>query len=196
MKTMTDMTSATSTQVSRNYWWTLAIRGLVAVFFGLAALLWPGLTLFILVIFFGAYVLIDGVVAMITSFQGRGNFRQWWVLLLEGLAGIVAGVLTFVWPAITALALLYLIAGWAIVTGVLEIAAAFSGRMQVAHEWTLAFAGALSVLLGVLLAVRPGAGLLSLVWVIGIYAIVFGVLLIIRAFEFRRTSELSPAGSV
>jgi len=97
-----------STQVSRNYWRILAIRGLLAVLFGLAALVWPGLTLLVLVLLFGAYALVDGVIAVIVSLQERRVFARWWVLLLEGLAGIAAGVLTFVWPSISALALLYL----------------------------------------------------------------------------------------
>lgn len=179
------MNAITSTQVSRHYWWLMAIRGLLAVLFGLAAIVWPGLTLFVLVILFGAYALVDGVVAVIVSFQERKSVRQWWVVLLGGIAGIIVGVLTFVWPAITALVLLYLIAAWAIVTGILEIAAAFSRRLPIAHEWTLVLAGILSVLFGVLLAILPGVWLLSLVWLIGIYALAFGVVLIIRAFQFR-----------
>jgi len=179
------MNAITGTQVSRNYWWTMGIRGLLAVLFGLAALVWPRLTLLVLVYLFGAYALVDGVVAVIVSIQERKNLRYWWVLLLEGIAGIIAGVIAFVWPGITALALLYLIAAWAIVTGILEIATALSGRLPVAQEWTLAVAGILSVVFGVLLAVLPGVGLLSLVWLIGIYAIVFGLLLIVRAFQYR-----------
>ena len=178
----------TNARLSSRYWWLLVIRGLIAVLFGLAAIVWPGLTLLVLVILFGAYALVDGVIAVIVSLQERSVFRRWWVLLVEGLVGIVIGVVTFFWPAITALVLLYLVATWAIVTGIFELAAAFSGRVPVATEWTLALAGILSVLLGVLLAALPRAGLLSLVWLIGAYAIVFGVLLIIRAFQFRAVS--------
>ncbi|MBV9691797.1 MAG: HdeD family acid-resistance protein [Ktedonobacteraceae bacterium] len=178
----------TDARRSGRYWWLLVIRGLVAVLFGLAAIVWPGLTLLVLVILFGAYALVDGVVAVIVALQERSIFRRWWVLLVEGLVGVAIGVITFFWPAITALVLLYLIAVWAIVTGIFELAAAFSGRVPVATEWTLALAGILSVLLGVLLAALPRAGLLSLVWLIGAYAIVFGVLLIIRAFQFRAVS--------
>ena len=173
------------TQVSRHYWWIMGIRGLLAVLFGLAAIVLPGLTLLVLVLLFGAYALVDGVIAVIVSLQERQIFAQWWVLLIEGLVGIAAGVLTFFWPAITALVLLYVIAFWAIVTGIFEIVAAFWGRLHFAYEWTLALAGILSVVLGVLLIIRPGAGLLSLVWLIGVYALAFGVLLIIRAFQFR-----------
>jgi len=180
------MNVITSTQVSRHYWWILGIRGLLAVLFGLAAIVWPRLTLLVLVLLFGAYALVDGVIAVVVSLQVRRVFTRWWVLLLEGLVGIIAGLLTFLWPGITALVLLYVIAFWAIVTGVFEIAAALSGWLPVAQEWSLALAGVLSVLLGVLLAILPGVGLLSLVWLIGVYAIVFGILLIIHAFQFRR----------
>lgn len=179
------MQIVTDTRVSRHYWWLLGIRGLAAVLFGLAAILWPGLTLFVLVIFFGAYALVDGVAAVVVSFQGRRYFHQWWVLLIGGLLGVAVGVMTFLWPTITALVLLYLIASWAMVTGLFEIAVAFSGWLPVAYRWTLALAGVLSVLFGVILALRPGAGLLSLIWLIGIYAIVCGVLLIIHAFQSR-----------
>jgi len=189
------MNIMTHAQVSHRYWWTLGIRGLLAVLFGLAALRWPGLTLVVLVSLFGAYALVEGGMAVVVSFQGRRNSRLWWILLVEGLVGIAIGVLTFLSLAITALALLYLIASWAIVTGILEIAAAFSGWLPAAHEWTLALAGMLSILLGVFLAVHPVAGLLSLVWLIGTYALIFGVLLIIRAFQFRRTSQLSAVES-
>jgi len=179
------MNAMVGTPVSRHYWWMLGLRGLLAVLFGLAALLWTGLTVLLLVYIFGAYALVDGVLAVIVSLQARHILRQWWVLLLEGLVGIAAGVVAFAWPAITALALLYLIAFWAIVTGVFEIAAAFSGWLPTQQEWMLGLAGVLSVLLGVILVIRPGVGILSLMWVIGIYALIFGVLLIIRAFQLR-----------
>jgi uncharacterized membrane protein HdeD (DUF308 family) len=174
-----------SPQVSRQSWWMLGIRGLLAILFGVAALVWPGLTLLALVLLFGVYALVDGIMAVIVSFRERKVFAQWWVVLLEGLAGIVIGILTFIWPGITALVLLYLIAAWAIVTGIFEIVAAFSGRLPGGVEWMLGLAGVLSVLLGMILAALPRAGLLSLVWLIGIYAIVFGILFIIRAFQFR-----------
>ena len=189
------MKTIPSTQVSQRYWWTLGLRGLLAVLFGLVAILWPGLTLLVLVSLFGAYALVDGVMALVVAFQERRNARLWWMLLIEGLVGIAIGVLTFLWPAITALVLLYLIVSWAIVTGLLEIAAAFSGWLPGTHKWTLALAGAVSILLGVLLAVRPGAGLLSLVWLIGIYALIFGVLLLVRAFQFRHAFQPDVAGS-
>jgi len=169
----------------RRYWWMLLIRGIVAVLFGLAAIVWPGLTALVLVYLFGAFAFVDGIVAVVVSMQERAIVPRWWVLLIEGIVGILIGILTFFSPAVTALALLYLIAVWAIITGILEIAAAFSMRRALVLEWTLAIAGILSILLGILLAIQPASGILAVVWIIGIYAIVFGVLLIIRAFQFR-----------
>jgi len=179
------MNAITDTQVSRNYWWLMALRGLLAVLFGVIALVWPHITLLVLVLLFGVYAIISGAVAVVVALQERNVNSRWWVVLIEGLVGIIAGIIAFVWPGLTALALLYVIAAWAIVTGIFEIVAAFSTRLPITAEWTLALAGVLSVLLGVLLAILPGVGLLSLVWLIGIYAIVFGIVLIVRAFQYR-----------
>jgi uncharacterized membrane protein HdeD (DUF308 family) len=175
----------TATQMYGRYWWMLLIRGVVAVLFGLAAIVWPGLTALVLVYLFGAFAFVDGIVAVVVSLQERAVVPRWWVLLIEGIVGILIGVLTFFSPIVTALVLLYLIATWAILTGILEIAAAFSMRRALALEWTLAIAGILSILLGILLAIQPVSGILAVVWIIGVYAIVFGVLLIIRSFQFR-----------
>jgi len=175
----------TATQMYRRYWWMLLIRGVVAVLFGLAAIVWPGLTALVLVYLFGAFALIDGIVAVVVSLQERAVVPRWWVLLIEGIVGILIGVLTFFSPIVTALVLLYLIATWAILTGILEIGAAFLMSRALGLEWTLAIAGILSIILGILLAIQPVSGILAVVWIIGVYAIVFGVLLIIRSFQFR-----------
>jgi uncharacterized membrane protein HdeD (DUF308 family) len=175
----------TGIELPRRYWWMLVIRGVIAILFGLAALVWPGLTALVLVYLFGAFALFDGILAVVLSLQERAVAPRWWVLLIEGIVGILIGVLTFFSPLVTALALLYLIAAWAILTGVIEIVAAFSLRRALVLEWTLAIAGILSILLGILLAVQPVSGIITVVWIIGIYAIVFGVLLVIRAFQFR-----------
>src|SRR5215210_2375033 len=157
-------------------WWALLIRGIAAVLFGLAALLWPGLTLYVL-IFFGAYALVDGVLAIVAGIRGTEGRR--WLLLSEGILGVLAGLIAFFYPGITALVLLYVIAFWAILTGVLEVVMAISLRREIENEWLMGLGGALSVLFGMVLAVLPGVGLLSLVWLIGIYAIVFDVALIV-----------------
>jgi uncharacterized membrane protein HdeD (DUF308 family) len=166
-------------------WWALLIRGLAAVVFGALALIWPGITLTVLVLFFGAYALVDGIFAVISAFNHRAGHDRWWVLLLEGLIGILAGILTFIWPGITAFVLLFFIAAWAILTGILEIVAAVRLRHEIADEWLLALAGVVSLIFGIIIALFPGAGALAVVWLIGAYAIVFGLLLIALAFRLR-----------
>jgi uncharacterized membrane protein HdeD (DUF308 family) len=174
------------TNLSR-YWWLLALRGLAAILFGILAFIWPQLTLEVLVILFGVYVLIDGVSNVVTGFSQRRTNNRWWVMLLEGLVGILAGILTFVYPGITAILLLYFIAAWAIITGILEIAAAIRLREEITGEWALALSGIASVIFGILLIIFPGTGALAVVWIIGSYAILFGALLIYLAFKVRGT---------
>jgi len=172
-----------TTVLTRN-WWALALRGVCAILLGLAAFVLPGVTLAVLVALFGAYAIVDGVLAILAGVRAAERHERWWSPVLKGLAGIVAGALTFVWPALTALALLYLIAGWAIVTGVLEIVAAV--HLHRAHgEWLLILNGVLSVLFGLFAIVWPGAGVLTLLWMIGVYAIVFGAVLLVLAFRLR-----------
>jgi uncharacterized membrane protein HdeD (DUF308 family) len=182
------------TAVARN-WWVFLVRGLAAILFGILAFLWPGITLFVLVLFWGAYALVDGIFALIAAFSGQAAQQRWWVLLLEGLLGIAAGIVTFLWPGMTAIALLYLIAAWAIVGGVLEIAAAIRLRQEIEGEWLLALSGVASIIFGVLMVIWPGAGALAVVWLIAGYAIVFGVLMIALAFRLRSWSK-SQEGSV
>jgi uncharacterized membrane protein HdeD (DUF308 family) len=163
-------------------WWALALRGLLAVLFGVLTFIIPGLTLFSLVLLFGAYAILEGAFNVISAMHAP---RQHWPLLLEGILGIIAGVLTFVWPGITALVLLYMIAFWAIFTGVLEIAAGIGLRKHIDNEWLLILMGVLSVGFGVLLLTSPGAGALALVLWIGAYAFIFGIVLIVLAFRLR-----------
>ena len=159
-------------------WWILAVRGAVAVLFGLLALIWPEITLLALVLVFGAYAFVDGVFALIAAVRGpelAGGSRGW--LVLEGLLGIGAGIVALVWPGITALALLWVIAFWAVLTGVLEIVAAVRLRRLLDNEWLLVVAGTLSIIFGLILMIWPGSGAIGLVWLIGIYAIAFGIVL-------------------
>ena len=176
--------------LARN-WWALALRGLVAVLFGLLAFVWPGLTVAMLVLLFGAYVLVDGVFAIAAAVKAPAGYDRWWVLLLEGIVGVIIGVLTFVWPAMTALVLLYFIAAWAIITGVLEITAAIRLRKSIGNEWLLVLSGVLSILFGLALMLMPGAGALAVVWLIGSYAVIFGVLLVALSFRLRRWGSAS-----
>ena len=153
------------------------------------ALAWPGITLGALVLLYGAYALADGVFAIAAVMAGRTGGRPWWSLLVEGLVGIAVGIMTFAWPGISALVLLYLIAAWAFVTGIFEIVAAIRLREEIRGEWLLALSGILSILFGVALVIWPGAGALALVWVIGAYAIAFGALLIALGFRLRSWSR-------
>ena len=166
-------------------WWVLALQGVTAVLFGILALVWPYQTLLALVILFGAFMLVDGVLTLAGAFAWRKWNQGWWAVALAGVAGIIVGVLTFVWPGMTGLVLLYLIAAWAITTGILEIVAAIELRRVIEGEWLMVLSGILSVVLGVLLVAFPGAGALGLAWLIGIYALVYGLLLIALAFHLR-----------
>jgi uncharacterized membrane protein HdeD (DUF308 family) len=166
-------------------WWLYAVRGVVAILFGILALIWPKETILALVLLFGAYALLDGVFSVFAGIASYRYFKRWWAVLLEGVAGILFGVLTFFWPNITALVLLYFIAAWALITGIFEIVAAIQLRRVITGEWALILSGLLSMIFGVLLFVFPGAGAVSLVWLIGIYAILFGITLIILAFRLR-----------
>ena len=173
-------------------WWLIALRGLLAVSFGLAALIWPNLTLVSLVFLFGAYLLADGLLAVIAGLTRHNGSRPWWLLLIEGFIGIAAGVLTFLSPGLTAIALLYLIAVWAVVTGMVEIVSAIRLRADIKNERLLALSGVLSVVLGVVLVIWPGASALGLVWLIGAYALVFGLLQI--GLGFRLWNWQNSAG--
>ena len=163
-------------------WWALALRGLVAVLFGLLTFFLPGITLVTLILLFGAYALVDGVFNFIAFFRVASHH---WALLIEGVVGIIAGVLTFAWPAITAFALLYLIAFWAILTGIFEIIAGIRLRKVIANEWLLVAMGVVSFLFGLLILFAPGAGALAIVLWIGAYALVFGIFLLTLAFRLR-----------
>lgn len=182
-----------ATILSRN-WWVFLLRGLVAIAFGVLAWVQPAISLAALVLLFGAYTMADGILGVWAAIAGRKEDEHWWVLLLWGLLGIGVGVLTFLAPGITALALLFYIAVWAIATGVLEIVAAIRLRKEIEGEWLLVLGGLASVLFGVILMVQPGVGALSLIWLIATYAIVFGILLVLLAFKVR-TLGARAAGS-
>ena len=166
------------------HWWILALRGALSIAFGVVAFVMPGVTLAVLVIFLGAYMLVDGIFAFASALRFRHERERWPALLLEGVLGVLAGILTFAWPAITMLVLLALIAVWAIVTGILEIAAAVRLRREIRGEWLLALSGIASIAFGVAVVVLPLVGLLVSIWIIGAYAIVFGALLV-SSLSFR-----------
>lgn len=170
--------------LARN-WWKLLVRGLVAISFGLMLWLLPGISLALLVLFFGAFVLVDGILGIWMAISGRKEYENWWELLLWGLVDIGIGILTFISPGATAVALVIFIAVWAIATGVLQIVVAIRLRREIEGEWLLILGGLLSVVLGILFMVQPGTGALALVWLIGTYAFIFGLLLGFLAFKMR-----------
>jgi uncharacterized membrane protein HdeD (DUF308 family) len=171
-------------KISRN-WWMFALRGVAAIIFGVVAFARPGQALQALVLVFGAYAFVDGIFAIFAGIAIRRFFERWWAVLLEGVAGIVIGLLTFFWPTITAFALLYFIGAWALITGIFEIVTAIQLRRVITGEWMLILGGLLSVLFGILLFVFPAAGAVSVIWMIGMYAIVFGISEIIFAFRLH-----------
>jgi uncharacterized membrane protein HdeD (DUF308 family) len=160
--------------ISRD-WWVFALRGIAAILFGILAFASPGITLATLVLLFGAYAFVDGVSLLIALARGdAGARRHAWSVGIMGVLGIVASIVTFVWPGITALTLLYLVAIWAITMGVFQVVAAIALRREIEGEFWMGLGGAMSVVFGILLVVSPGTGLVALVWLVGAWAIVFG----------------------
>jgi uncharacterized membrane protein HdeD (DUF308 family) len=167
-------------------WWLVLLRGIAAIVFGILAWAWPGVTLITLVLFWGAYALVDGIAALVGGWKAKDGTKPMWQVVLIGVLGIVAGVVTFLSPGVTAIALLLLIAGWAIVNGILQVAAAIRLRKEIANEWLLILSGALSIVFGVLMIFNPGAGALAVLWVIAAFAVAYGVLLVILALKLKK----------
>lgn len=178
-------------QLVRN-WWLPILRGVLGILFGILVFAYTGIAIEVFVYLFGAYALLNGIITLAMSFdvsRGRG-----WVLL-SGIAGIAVGILTFIYPITTAVVLIYFVAAWAIITGILEIAGAFEWRQVLSGMWMLGLAGVFSIILGVLLFSAPGAGLLAWAWVIGIYAILYGVLYIVAGFQLKGLQPPQTASS-
>ena len=173
-----------ASELARN-WWLLALRGIIGILFGIGAFVWPGATLAALVIVFGAYVFVDGIFAVVAGIGMRRQLSLWWLVLLEGVAGIILGLLTFRSPDTTALVLLTLIAAWSIVSGIFEIATAVQLRKLIANEWLMILSGVVSIIFGILLIAQPGAGAIAIVWLLGAYALLFGILTLMLALRLR-----------
>ena len=169
--------------LTRN-WWAVVLRGVFAILFGVVALAWPGLTLGAFVLLFGVFAIADGIFALVAALTG-GSGRPWWALVLKGIVSFAAAAVAFLMPGITALALLFVIALWAIVIGLMEIMVAIRLRKEIQGEFFLALGGVLSILFGAFLIARPGAGALAVTWLIGAYAIVFGVMLLALGFRLK-----------
>jgi uncharacterized membrane protein HdeD (DUF308 family) len=191
-----DMLQDGMLQDLRRNWGWIVVRGVAGVIFGVLAFIWPAITLAVLVLFWGAYAVADGVLALIAAFRVRDRGKPFWALVIVGVLGLAAGLLTFFWPGVTALALLAFIAAWALLMGIFQIVAAIRLRKAIQHEWLLALSGVLSVIFGALMLWNPGAGALAVIWVIASYATVFGILLIALGFSLKGRSAsglASPA---
>jgi uncharacterized membrane protein HdeD (DUF308 family) len=174
--------------LGRNWGW-IALRGAAALIFGVLAFAWPVKALFVLVLFFGAYALVEGIFALIAAFRIRDGGKPMWSFVVIGILGIAAGIVTFLWPGITALALLTLIAVWALFMGVFQIVAAVRLRKEITHEWLLGLSGLLSVVFGVAMLARPVEGMIAIVWVIAAYSVVFGILLLVLGFRLKNRAS-------
>ena len=172
--------------IAAKNWWAIALRGAAALIFGLLAIALPGLTAAALILMFAAFAVADGAFAIVAAVRAARQGERWGAMALLGIASLVAGAIAFFAPMIAALSLVLLFAAWAIVTGALEIAAAIRLRKEIEGEWLLGLTGALSIVLGIAVVAFPGAGLLGLVWWIGAYALIAGVLLLALAFRLRR----------
>ena len=190
---MSPTVAAVNVDTLAHNWGAVLIRGILAILFGVITFVAPGMSLAVLVLLFGAYAFVDGVLAVVSAFRRRES-DHWAMMLLEGLVGIGAGLVTLFWPGLTALALLYVIGAWAMVTGVFEITAAIRLRKVLHDEWLLVLGGLASIGLGVLLFAYPGPGALALILWIGAYALVFGVLLVGLAFRLRSWDRVHPFG--
>jgi uncharacterized membrane protein HdeD (DUF308 family) len=179
---------ATGMMSSRNSWWMLAIRGIIALLFGLAVFIRPNIfTSFALL--FGVYALVDGIMAAGTAMDERASNGHWWIVLLEGLVGIVFGLLAM----FTTMSLLYVIAFWALIMGILELASVFAMHRNFMHDWTMVIAGIASVVLGIVVFFFTGKSVLSLLWIVGIFGIVFGVMMFSRFVQVKSATDMSTA---
>jgi uncharacterized membrane protein HdeD (DUF308 family) len=166
-------------------WWLVVLRGVLAILFGVLTFVWPAITLLTLVVMFGVYAIVDGLIAVWTGLSRTKDSSRWWTFLLEGLISIGAGVIALFRPGLATLVFIYMIASWAVITGILEIVAAIRLRNEITNEWMLGLGGVVSIALGVLLFLQPLAGGLAIVWTVAAYAIIFGVLLVILGFRLR-----------
>lgn len=171
--------------LGEKHWWQILVRGIIALIFGILVLAWPGLALEIFVIFFGAFIFVDGIFTLIAAinYKAGAGSRTW--LYIRGIAGIIAGLFVFFLPVIAAVALVILIAAWALVTGVMELVYAFQANQDNAIRWMFAISGILSIILGILMLIKPLIGALVIAVVVGAYAVLAGIVLIILSFRLR-----------
>ncbi|HEX9754028.1 MAG TPA: HdeD family acid-resistance protein [Methyloceanibacter sp.] len=185
-------------EVLADSWWAVGLRGILGILFGLICLLTPGIAIEVFVILFAAYMLVDGVFAIASGIKAARNGERWGLLILEGIVDIAAGLVAVLWPAITLIALIWIVAIWAIVSGALMLGAAFTLKLD--HgRWWLALGGIASLIFGILLVIEPLIGAVVLTLWIGAYALVFGIFLLVLAFQLHAKKEArehkAPAGA-
>ncbi|MFC6633380.1 HdeD family acid-resistance protein [Microbulbifer taiwanensis] len=191
MSAETNLSTRPILRVLTDNWWLLLLRGICAVIFGLLTFIWPGLSLLTLVLLFGIYVLLDGFLSLVAAVLGRHKSTPLWWLIVAGLVSVAAGIVTFMYPQVTALVLVIFIGVWALVRGLFEIAGAMMLRKEIRNEWLLIAAGLLSVIFGLAILFNPGAGALALVWLIGAYVMLLGFAMIWLALRLRKHHETS-----
>lgn len=177
-------------------WWTVALRGVLSIVVGLLAFFFPDITLAVVIILFGVFALLEGVFLIVSGVRSRREHGRWWTLILQGIISIGAGILAFLAPLATAIALLYLIAAWAIVSGIIEVVVAIRLRKEMEGEWVLILDGIITVLFGLALVLVPGAGLLFLIWMIGGFKLASGILLLILAYRLRKAEKEAPGTGI
>ena len=185
-----DRAHAMSTVLAQN-WWAVALRGVFAILFGLVALLLPGATILSLIWFFAAYMLVDGVITIVSAVKAAKNHERWGLLVLEGVVNIAVGLIAFAWPGVTVVFFVTLMGFWSLVTGVLEIVAAFKLNATHGRGW-LIFSGVVSILFGLALLVGPLVGAVVLTWWLGAYAMVFGITLLVLGFKLKSRKDSVP----
>jgi uncharacterized membrane protein HdeD (DUF308 family) len=173
------------TKIVSRIWWSLVLRGGLAILFGIVALFYTGQTLLALVFVFGFFALLNGIMSIVAAVRAGEAHLRWGLLAFSGIIGVAAGIVSFVWPGLTALAIVFIVAAWAIITGVAEIAFALAVPEALPQPWLAGISGALSVLFGVLLAVWPRSGVVTLTWLVGIYAIAYGISQLYNAYRLR-----------
>lgn len=171
-------------QISRTYWWLLVLRALFAVLFGILAIIAPIVATLFFIFLFGAYALLDGLLSIVVSLQERHTYSRWWMLLISGIAAVILGLFAFFQPGVTAIALFWIVALWLIISGLFEVLAAFTLR-RLGIEWLLVIVGILSIIVGIVFFAHPVRSILAIVWLIGVFSLVHGVILLIRAVRLR-----------
>jgi uncharacterized membrane protein HdeD (DUF308 family) len=166
-------------------WWTFAVQGAVSLVFGVLTLIWPGSSLWVMIVLFGAFALVTGIMLLAASFDSARRRVHWGSLLAAGILSVVAGMVTWLWPGLTAMSMLYLVAGWALVTGILFVVASLEFRDVLTHSWLLTLTGALSIVMAAVLAIHPRSGILALVLVVGVYAIAGGIGELVFAYRLH-----------